>query len=286
MTKSPEIYQEPPESNAGSRSPNRNFTRQVLTVIGLVALSALILGLLWYGAEIILLVFAGLLLAIFLRFFGDLVSHHTPLSETWSLIIILLTFMGLLAFGAWLSSDSMQTQFDELSEQLPVAVEQLGARISQYPLGRRIVEQIPSGRQILVGRQQSNVFGRITGMFSTAFDVAINVLVVFITALYFAFNPQLYSEGIVKLVPQGKEKRAREILSTREFTLRRFLLGVAGTMTFNGIFTRVRGLAVHHSTIFRWMQRCAPEINERRRAAPQDDRHPTYPQARFIRKKK
>lgn len=226
-----------PRSSDNALSPNPNFTLQVLTVIGLVALAVLVAGLLWYGAEILLLVFAGVLLAICLSSLGDFINRHAGLSETASLIIVLLAVAGLVALAIWLLSDSMQTQFDELSEQLPIAFENLRASIAQYPLGRRVVEQIPPPHEMVLGRRQADVFGRVTGMFSTAFSVAANVLIVLITALYFAFNPKLYADGITKLVPQNREKRAREILSTMGFTLRRFLLGIAGTMTFNGIFT-------------------------------------------------
>lgn len=217
--------------------PTRNFICRVLAVIGLVVLSVMILGLLWFGAEIVLLVFAGFLLAIFLRSLGNFLSHHTTLSENWALIVVLVTIIGLIALGVWLLSDSMQLQFVELSENLPVAFENMREQISQYPLGQRIVEKMPSAQQIVVGRQTTNIFGRITGLFSTVFDVVVNVFIVLITALYFAFNPKLYSEGIVKLVPKNREQRAREILATIEFTLQRFLLGIAGTMTFNGVLT-------------------------------------------------
>jgi len=91
----------------------------------LVALSALIFGLLWSGAEVILLVFAGFLLAVFLRSLSDLLSEYTPLSENWALTIILLAIIGLIALGGWLLSDSMQLQFEELTEQLPVAFEKI-----------------------------------------------------------------------------------------------------------------------------------------------------------------
>jgi len=225
------------ESDDNSRSPNLNFIRRVLIVIGLVVLSALILGLLWYGAEVILLVFAGFLFAVFLRSLSDLLSKYTPLSENWALTLVLLAIVGLIAFGAWLLSDSMQLQFEELTEQLPVAFEKMRGQMSQYPLGRRIVEQMPSAQQMVVGRQSANVFGRITGLFSTGFDIVANILIVLMTAVYFAYSSKLYNEGIVKLVPPTKEKRAREILSTMEKTLRSFLLGISGSMVINGILT-------------------------------------------------
>ncbi len=237
MTETTETNPKPQEPIDNSRPTRPNFVRRVLIVIGLVVLSALILGLLWQGAEVILLVFAGFLLAIFLRSLSGLLSKYTPLSETWSVAIVLLLIIGLIALGVWLLSDSMQTQFDQLSEELPIAFEKLRGRISQYPLGQRVLKQMPSAQQMVVGRQSANVFGRITGLFSTGFDIVANILIVLMTAVYFAFSSKLYNEGIVKLVPQNKEKRAREILSTMERTLRGFLLGISGSMTINGFLT-------------------------------------------------
>ncbi len=190
----------------------------------------------WQGAEVILLIFAGFLLASFLRSLSGFLSKYAPLSETWALTVVLMMIIGLIALGVWLLSDSVQRQFEELSEQLPIAFEQMRGQISQYPLGRRIVEQMPSAQQF-VGGQSTNVFGRITGFVSTAFDIVVNVLIVLITAVYFAFSPKLYSEGIVKLVPQSRERRAREILETMEYTLRRFLLGISASMVINGALT-------------------------------------------------
>ena len=236
MKKPSEINPKPPETIDNSRLSNWHFVRQVLIVAGIIVLFALISIVLWYGAEVFLLTFTGLLLAILLRSLSDFLSRHTGLSENWSFSIILSAIVGLIALGVWLSSDSMQRQFQELSAELPVAFEKLREQLSQYPLGRRIVEQIPSPQQF-VGTQLANAYGRVTGFFSTAFDVAVNILVVLIIALYFAFNPKLYNEGIVKLVPRNYEQRAREILATMEYTLRRFLLGTFGTMAINGIFT-------------------------------------------------
>ncbi len=189
-----ESQSETQETKVDSRPTRPAFVRRVLIVIGIVVLTALILGLVWQGAEVILLIFAGFLLAIFLRSLSGFLNKYAPLSETWALTVVLLMIIGLIALGVWLLSDSVQRQFEELSEQLPIAFEQVRGQISQYPLGRRIVEQMPSAQQF-VGGQSTNVFGRITGFVSTALDIVVNVLIVLITAVYFAFNPRLYSEG-------------------------------------------------------------------------------------------
>jgi len=130
----------------------------------------------------------------------------------------------------------VQTEFDQLSDELPAAFERAREAVAQYPLGRRLVRQIPSAQEMMVG-QTENLFGRITGFFSTAFNTVMNVLVILIVGIYFASNPQVYREGIINLVLRKGEKRAREILSTVEFTLRRFLLGIGGSMAINGTIT-------------------------------------------------
>lgn len=218
--------------------PPPSFAKKIIVALAIFATFVITAVVLWQGAEVFLLVFAGLLLAIFLRSISDFLSRRTPLSDNWSLVVVSAAIIALVALGAWFLSDSMQQQFHELSDELPAAFEQARQRISQYPIGRRVIEQIPSPTQ-LAERQTSNLFGRVTGFFSTAFNVVVNALVILITGVYFAFSPRLYSEGIVKLVPKKREKRAREVLSTVEYTLRRFLLGIFAAMTINGAITAV-----------------------------------------------
>ncbi len=215
-----------------ARSPRRDFIEKILIVI----LFALLLFVLWQGAEVFLLIFAGFLLAVFLRALSEFLSRHAPLSENQATAFVLLVIVGLAALGIWLLTDSVQNQFDELSNQLPAAFEQARQKILQYPLGRRIIEQIPSPQQF-VNNQSSSIFGRVTGIFSTAFNVVVNVLIVLMTAVYLAFSPQSYKEGVIKLVPKEREKRAREVLYTIEFTLRRYLLGTLVSVTINGAIT-------------------------------------------------
>ena len=66
-------------------SPLRGF----LIRAGIVTAIALLL-LLWYAVDV-LLVFAGILLAVFLYGLPDGVSRYTRLSEGWSLAAVMLT---------------------------------------------------------------------------------------------------------------------------------------------------------------------------------------------------
>jgi predicted PurR-regulated permease PerM len=222
-----------PPARERFRLPHRDFIQKILIVI----MFAGVLLVLWQGAEILLLVFAGLLLAIFLRSASGFLSRHAGLSDKWGFVLVMLVIVGIAALGVWLLSGSVERQFGELTERLPVAFEQARGRLAEYPLGRKIVEYIPAPQQIIFGRQSGNVFGRITGFFSTAFDTAVNVLIVLITGVYFALNPNNYREGGIMLFPKSREKRVREVLYTIVFTLRRFLLGISISMMINFTLT-------------------------------------------------
>jgi len=233
----------PQENSNSSSQPSdrgwsaRVFAQKILIAFGIVVAFALALAILWAGAEVFLLGFAGMLVAIFLRTLGGFLSKHTPVSETSALVIVILTAAALSVLAVWLLAPSVQQQFEELTEQLPVVYENAKKQIAQYPLGNRIVEQIPAPEQFILGRQPASVLGRVTGFFSTALDIVTSLLIVLVFAIYFAFNPSLYTEGVVKLVPQDKERRAREILGTIEITLRRFLIGMSASMLIGGTLT-------------------------------------------------
>ncbi|MEZ5283929.1 MAG: AI-2E family transporter [Vicinamibacterales bacterium] len=224
-------------SEPAPRQTDPSFVHRVLVAVGLTLLCLLIVALLWQAAEILLLVFAGLLLAILLRSVADFVSTYTTLPSTWSMLVVMLSIAAVVALGWRLVAPSVQQEFSDLSDQLPVIYDQVRTKVSEYPLGRRIVDAVPSARNIAFGRQSGNIFERITGVVSTAFELALNTLIVLMVGAYFSFSLPAYKNGLIALVPVRHEPRARQLLAVIHFTLQRFLLGIAGSMTVNGLLT-------------------------------------------------
>jgi predicted PurR-regulated permease PerM len=72
----------------------------MLLTVATVTAVVLGLALVWSAIEVLLLVFAGILLATVLRALADLLADYTPLSSGWSLLIVLLALLG--ALGGWL----------------------------------------------------------------------------------------------------------------------------------------------------------------------------------------
>lgn len=84
---------------------------------------------------------------------------------------------------------------------------------------------------------------RLTGTFSTLFNLLTNAVFVLFIGLFTAADPGGYRDGLVGLVPPGARARAREVLFQVWRALRGWLLGKLLAMVLVGLLTGV-GLAV------------------------------------------
>src|SRR5699024_7494207 len=91
------------------------FTRRVLIAIGITGTVIILSLFFWYFAYIFLLVFAGILFGVFLRGLAEWVSHHTPLSVSWSLFLVILFLIEIIAIGIFLIGPSIMSSFGHLA---------------------------------------------------------------------------------------------------------------------------------------------------------------------------
>src|SRR5687768_7388110 len=82
------------------------------TVILLVLAVAFIVEI----ADTLLLIFAGVLIAIFLRSLADGLSRLSRLPSGWALFVVLVSLTGAIALGGWALAPEVDAQVQELSE--------------------------------------------------------------------------------------------------------------------------------------------------------------------------
>ncbi|HEX6126978.1 MAG TPA: AI-2E family transporter [Pyrinomonadaceae bacterium] len=220
----------------GGRSPRREFFERVLVLVAVVAAVGLLLALLWQSTEVILLIFAGLLVAIVLDGLAGLVSKYTSLSKLWALTLVLIAILGFITALVWLFLPSLEEQFVQISNTIPEIAAQIRRSFQQSAAGRWIVEQL-FAEPTRYSNRSSNVLGQITGFFSSFLGASVNVAIVLVSGVYFAYSPSLYYEGAVKLFPKRCHARLREVLDTVGYNLRRWLIGRFAVMTINGGLT-------------------------------------------------
>ena len=215
-----------------------SFARRAL--IAAIAAAGVLLGLLfvWYAADLLMLVFAGVLVSILLRGFSRLLRRKTGIGRGPSLAIVTLALVALAAAGAWLITGRIGSQMGELWRKLPLAVENLLRYVGQFEWVRRAIDSLPSLGELLA-RRSGNVISRLTGVASTTLGAVINILVIAITGLYLALQPDLYSRGIKHLLPFRYRERAGEVMSAIDNSLWRWLGGRLGLMLINGGATAV-----------------------------------------------
>lgn len=214
-----------------------NFAKRALVAVSIAALVVLFALALAFAADVFLLVFAGVLLAVFLRGMADWLHQHTRLPAGWSLLIVLLTLLLVFGTGAWFVGGQVAWQVDRLSEELPRSLEKLRQRIQGIPWARRIVDEVPGFNQWTASR--ADWFSRLTGAFSGTLGGLANIIVVAFIGLYGAIDPGTYQRGLVRLVPLRNRARAWEVLAGVGTALRGWLIGRVFSMLVVGLTTTV-----------------------------------------------
>jgi predicted PurR-regulated permease PerM len=212
------------------------FARRVLITIGLSLLAVSLWLTAWYAVKTLLAIFAGVLLAIFIRGLAIRLQRWVPVSEKIALTLVaggLAVFMGLTL---WAFATLMARQTQELTKVLPASLERLQQQVSQTEWGKTLLENVGNAPEKLMPNQ---FFSKATGVFTGAMDTAVNLMVILFTGLYGAFDPQTYTRGMVRLFPARRRKQAADVLDAAGVTLWDWLMGRMIAMAFVGVANAV-----------------------------------------------
>lgn len=210
---------------------------RVVKTTCIVAAAVILLLIFWYAVDVLLLVFAGVLVGVFLHGLSHPISQYTGLRQRWSLLIVLFALGGLLGLVSWLLAGRVVTQANQLVDQLPIAFAAVTSRLEAYDWGNRVLAEIPTTWELFRGH--GTVLGRITGIFSGVLGALLNFAIIIVLGCYIAAEPRLYSNGILQLIPLNHRDRAREVLNELSTTLGRWLVGRLILMVVNGALTAI-----------------------------------------------
>lgn len=216
---------------------DNSFTRKVLLTVGLVCLTLLFLTLVYFTFDVLLLIFAAALLAIFLRGLADIVCRYTGISEGWAVVAVSVLLLGILAGAVSLLAPDVAEQVRHLREELPRSARAAADYISQFGWGRTLIDQLPSFEDIKNNLNPSTLLSGVGGFFSSTVGALGNFFIVILLSIYIASEPRIYTRGLTNLFPVDKRTRVREILFTIGDTLRWWLIGKVASMIFIGLIT-------------------------------------------------
>lgn len=201
-------------------------------VVSLTVLAVLLITLLALAPDVLLLVFAGILIGVFLQGGGAWIAARTGLAYHWGLAIFGVALVAAVVAAALTAAPALIEQFNELWRRVPEAAEKLTARIEQYSWGERLLEAVSPGDLVsargggMAASALSSTLGLLAGF----------VLILFI-GLYMAVNPLLYVRGVRALVAPSLRPRTERAVREAVQTLRRWLAAQLMSMTFVGVLT-------------------------------------------------
>lgn len=210
-------------------------TRRILVAIALGMAAIVVLYALYTAFEVLLLLFAGVLLALFLDGAARALEAHSPLPHNVSLAVVILAILTLLVLFGWMVTPRLIRQTEQLRSSLSSSWEQIVNNLEQSGWGRQFLEEV----RAIPGNvaQGPNIVTNITGIFSRTLDVVVNFAIFIFVGFFLALNPDTYRDGLVRLIPVPQRKQGRDLLSLLARTLRWWIIGRLASMTIVGVMT-------------------------------------------------
>ncbi|MCJ2006823.1 MULTISPECIES: AI-2E family transporter [unclassified Methylobacterium] len=248
------------EAFAGPVGPWRGTLPLAASGIAVVSFVAL-LALAWMSVATLFLVFAGVLLGVFLDGLTRGLGHVLPLPRGLRLTIASLAVaaaaIGLIGFGG----ATVVQQGRDLGQTIKSQAGTVTSWLSSYGIDLPILDSVggPDGKgkdekpapkdddkkpEGLGGLASSaikspgsllsdagNVLGPAAAVIIGLFSALGNVLVIVFLGLSFAADPASYRDGVLRFIPPRKRDRWSKVLDGAGETLRHWLFGQLITMT-------------------------------------------------------
>lgn len=201
--------------------------------IGL-GITAIVAGaiLLWYTAQVLLVFFAAIFLAVFFSGLGRLLEKHTRFSYPFCVAIALFALFHLVVIAGLLVGPAIAEQSTNLSDALPKAYHQLLDQIKASSWGSHALAGLQRAMDASKGSNWQSTL-KFAGLTIQGFGGLVFAIVI---GIFLAFQPDLYRVGFLNLFPAARRKRIGDILDELGFTLWWWLMGQLMTMASVGIF--------------------------------------------------
>ncbi len=161
--------------------------------------------------HVFLLIFAGIVIAVFLRGCGRWVGDrlHIPAAAGVALVIVgLVAFFGL---AIWFLEPRVAAQFSDLQVSIPRVLNQL--------------TNAGNGKwKQMIGSAGSALFSEMKPLTRLS-EWVVDLVVIAFIAIYLAFQPAMYRNGLLWVTPKQARPRASAILDRLEITLWRWFVG-------------------------------------------------------------
>ena len=205
------------------------LARYALVVLGLLALVLLAVEL----SAVIMLTFAGIVLAAVIRSASNPLRNRTGMRDAWAVSLVSFVFMLVFLGGFFLFGQQVAAQAQELVSAIQGAWEKIQERVAESPFGTQVLESVKTttGGEEAMSKVAKGTF--------TAFGALGDLVLVLFLAVYLAADPATYRNGLLLLLPKGARARVGDAFDAAGTALRKWLMGQLVAMLFVGVLTAI-----------------------------------------------
>ena len=202
-----------------------------------VAITGAILGLAlvcWQVLDVLVLIFAGCILAIVLTSLARLVERFTPLKGPWALTASTLGLLVLFAGHGALLGWRLTDEVSELTQAVGDAWDKLRTILQRNAVGRTLIDGLTSPSS----GSASPISGLTYAATGTIGAITAALIILFV-GMFLAVDPGLYRRGLMSLVPRSRRDTVESVLEALVAALRQWLGGVLVSMLCIGVITGI-----------------------------------------------
>jgi predicted PurR-regulated permease PerM len=197
-----------------------------------IGLAVLVLAVFWL-AQPLLLIFAGIVLASMLDGGTRLLGRVLPIGRGWRLAIVTLAAVGSIIWLFYFTGVTLAGQAERLREVVTTQINQILAWANRLGL-------VQGGVQVdQLSQQLMGSLGRLTSAVGSALGAVTSLIMILVIGIFIAVEPRLYERGFAWMLPMGSRQRFYRTTERMGWTLRRLMAGRLVGMAFEGAFTAV-----------------------------------------------
>ncbi|QPH38602.1 AI-2E family transporter [Pedobacter endophyticus] len=219
--------------NKNNTKAVESFNHKVWIASSVVALMIAFLWLFKALFGILLLVLAGVLMAIYFHGCAGLLHRWLKIPYKFAVLASVLLNLVLLSAFFWFVGARLQAQVAELSQTLPGTINHAKDWLKQAPLGDKVLDYFDlssdSAKTIAVAKQ----------FFSSSFGILSDVYIIVLLGLFFTAGPAEYKTGIIKLLPLKAKAKGNELLEEISKVLKNWIKGQLFGFVFIGVLSGV-----------------------------------------------
>lgn len=199
--------------------------------ISVLVIATVVLALFIFAPDVILTIFAGVLVAVLLRAGGTWIAARLRVRDVWGIAIFMVLLVALIAAAVRFFAPSIVEQANELARQLPDVVSQLRERVAKLPWADPLLSRL-APQDLLPGEA-----GLATTAVTATFGALGNFVLILFIGIYGALDPERYRKGLRALLAPSMRARGDAVMDNAARTLRDWLTAQLMAMGLIGVLT-------------------------------------------------